>query len=842
MQPQTVEQNKRQRLALQTPGGAMPQGTGLATPASSILLSSTIDRLSGMPSNDGLMDYLRGRGGKIKDLEDELAQTRARCEKLQQELATKNESMAVLVTEKKVFEVAAAAVPPPTGTSTAVQHLHRQLDEQLHKGLMLEQNLAAAKQHEAVSAQRLASLEALLSEQRAEQAKLLAEAEAAAARLRVEVEAARAEAQMALRNGELAERAAQRRVEAEREILKVAQAQLEEVRSYAGNLKAELEQTRQRASRQEAEAAALRNSAQHVRLQLLEEELRNAREALASAQAAAAAVTATAHHQPSSTSAGPTARTQNEQVPVSAAASRRSGIYLGADAAAASGGATVATAVLGGGGGSTSGIDLEPAMADLPEALRPPWLSLVKVLGLPPGLPLVAQAAEAGRAAAALTEEVTDLRAAVKAQDESLMQLRAAASGSEAYATELQSQLADLRSRLERSLTAERVAVSRAAAIEQERDALRAALSSPTTTATTSRSADPSPHPPHPGSLSGRILAGQQAAAVEQLQLLNEGLQKQVSSLQQEVAASASAAEAQALAARAATARAEAAEQRIKQLEREADSLAAEVASLQERLGRGELIRAGGVRVLHLRHNPELEARQALREATVTRLTAENDALRGQVAELEAAMQKMQMTQPETQTQRGNNDLRCAPGDENSAVAATGPSTGDSAAAPPAAQQTTRGRIDAIPGPALGAGVAIAVKDAEITVLRRKVEECEKAMNRLKMVFKERITVFREACYSLFGYRVDMTAEATVAADAAGAPTTFTLKPQHADDPAALLVFRCTSGGGRMELVPNTFTRERLAREVETFVRKFNCIPALTANLTMDNFQKQTQC
>ncbi|GIM11602.1 hypothetical protein Vretimale_15096 [Volvox reticuliferus] len=474
-------------------------------------------------------------------------------------------------------------------------------------------------------------------------------------------------------------------------------------------------------------------------------------------------------------------------------------------------------------------------MADLPEALRTPWLSLIKVLGLPAGLPLATQAAEAGRAAAALAEEVTDLRAAARAQHESLMQLRAAASGSEAYATELQSQLADLRSRLERSLTAERIADRRAAAIEQERDALRTALSSPT-----SRSGEPAPPPPHLDSFSGRILAGQQAAAVEQLQLLNEGLQKQVSSLQQEVAASASAAEAQALAARATTARAEAAELRIKQLEREADGLAAEVASLQERLGRGELIRAGGVRVLHLRHNPELEARQAAREATVTRLSAENDALRGQVAELEAAIQNLQRARPETQTQT-SNDSRCAPGDENAAATAT---TGDPASAPSSSQQATGGgRNDAIPPPALGAGVAIAVKDAEITVLRRKVEECEKAMSRLKLVFKERITVFREACYSLFGYRVDMTAEATAAADAAGAPTTFTLKPQHADDPAALLVFRCTGGGGgRMELVPNTFTRERLAREVETFVRKFNCIPALTANLTMENFQKQTQC
>ena len=44
-----------------------------------------------------------------------------------------------------------------------------------------------------------------------------------------------------------------------------------------------------------------------------------------------------------------------------------------------------------------------------------------------------------------------------------------------------------------------------------------------------------------------------------------------------------------------------------------------------------------------------------------------------------------------------------------------------------------------------------------------------------------------------------------------------------------------------MELVPTAFSK-RLAREVDTFVHKFHCIPALTANLTMENFQKQTQC
>lgn len=60
--------------------------------------------------------------------------------------------------------------------------------------------------------------------------------------------------------------------------------------------------------------------------------------------------------------------------------------------------------------------------------------------------------------------------------------------------------------------------------------------------------------------------------------------------------------------------------------------------------------------------------------------------------------------------------------------------------------------------------------------------------------------------------------------------------------PLSLPFYMYRYSGGRMELVPNAFTRDRLSREVDTFVRKFNCIPALTANLTVENFQKQTQC
>ena len=47
----------------------------------------------------------------------------------------------------------------------------------------------------------------------------------------------------------------------------------------------------------------------------------------------------------------------------------------------------------------------------------------------------------------------------------------------------------------------------------------------------------------------------------------------------------------------------------------------------------------------------------------------------------------------------------------------------------------------------------------------------------------------------------------------------------------------------RADPQPALTTRSgRLAREVETFVDRFRSIPAFTANLTMELFQKQTQC
>ena len=42
-----------------------------------------------------------------------------------------------------------------------------------------------------------------------------------------------------------------------------------------------------------------------------------------------------------------------------------------------------------------------------------------------------------------------------------------------------------------------------------------------------------------------------------------------------------------------------------------------------------------------------------------------------------------------------------------------------------------------------------------------QVKDLEKQQSRLKEVFKTQVSNFREACYCLFGYRIDMASQAS---------------------------------------------------------------------------------
>ena len=131
----------------------------------------------------------------------------------------------------------------------------------------------------------------------------------------------------------------------------------------------------------------------------------------------------------------------------------------------------------------------------------------------------------------------------------------------------------------------------------------------------------------------------------------------------------------------------------------------------------------------------------------------------------------------------------------------------------------------------------VAQLEGETNLLRRKVAELQKGLERLQQVFNKQITLFREAVYILFGYRVEMATDP----GARDFKAQFVLRPQHAEGAGQQLVFRLLRDG-RMVLVPTDFSSSQLAREVETFIDRFKSIPAFTANLTMEYFQKQTQC
>lgn len=54
-------------------------------------------------------------------------------------------------------------------------------------------------------------------------------------------------------------------------------------------------------------------------------------------------------------------------------------------------------------------------------------------------------------------------------------------------------------------------------------------------------------------------------------------------------------------------------------------------------------------------------------------------------------------------------------------------------------------------------------------------------------------------------------------------PTTFVLKPQHADVPSAQLLFKMEAQGG-MALLPNDYVLQHLSREAETFITRWRCL------------------
>lgn len=225
-------------------------------------------------------------------------------------------------------------------------------------------------------------------------------------------------------------------------------------------------------------------------------------------------------------------------------------------------------------------------------------------------------------------------------------------------------------------------------------------------------------------------------------------------------------------------------EERAATAETQLEELSKLVDSLQMRVARGEF-NPETTKVLHLKNNPEAELHKSMHEAKVAQLESENEALRVNIQRLESAVSLQA-------------EGRQAPLTE-------------------------------------GSGLRIAQIEGEANLLRRRLSDAQKVSDRLQQVFTRQIATFREAVGGLFGYRVEMTSDPSAREKRAE----FVLRPIQATDPSAQLRFQMLRDG-RLIIIPTDYSRQ-LAREVEIYIDRFHSIPALTANLTMELFQQQTQ-
>ncbi|KAL6616479.1 hypothetical protein ACP70R_038749 [Stipagrostis hirtigluma subsp. patula] len=222
-------------------------------------------------------------------------------------------------------------------------------------------------------------------------------------------------------------------------------------------------------------------------------------------------------------------------------------------------------------------------------------------------------------------------------------------------------------------------------------------------------------------------------------------------------------------------------------------------------------------------------------------LEREGDQLRSQVALLESKLSQGDYSSSSTKILRMVNTLAV----DNEAK--------QTIEALQAELKKTKERLQAIEelkGQAGYAGTAVDANIAEkLAQLKNQIATLEKREERYKAVFAERISVFRKACCSLFGYKIVMNDQQ----QSNGIPVTrFILQSVYAESDDEKLEFNYESGS--TNIVVNDYTSQQEiaqqnwkftgsgAFQVEVFIRKMKSIPAFTANLTMESFNKRSIC
>ncbi|XP_046854573.1 mitotic spindle assembly checkpoint protein MAD1-like [Xenia sp. Carnegie-2017] len=116
----------------------------------------------------------------------------------------------------------------------------------------------------------------------------------------------------------------------------------------------------------------------------------------------------------------------------------------------------------------------------------------------------------------------------------------------------------------------------------------------------------------------------------------------------------------------------------------------------------------------------------------------------------------------------------------------------------------------------------------EVKDLQEQLSSAERRNKRLKEVFAQKIQEFREACYSLTGYRIDVVQDQQ-----------YKLQSMYAERSSDSLLFQCNANGKTM-LLETDFSHQ-VKNLIDQYLIHFNSIPAFLSSVTLELFEKQTQ-
>ncbi|EDO40015.1 predicted protein [Nematostella vectensis] len=115
----------------------------------------------------------------------------------------------------------------------------------------------------------------------------------------------------------------------------------------------------------------------------------------------------------------------------------------------------------------------------------------------------------------------------------------------------------------------------------------------------------------------------------------------------------------------------------------------------------------------------------------------------------------------------------------------------------------------------------------QVQDVKAQLSSSELKNQRLKEVFSRKIQEFREACYALTGYKIDVVRDKK-----------YRLQSMYAERANDDLLFESNSKGEMMML--QTDFSAQVADQIDTYLKKMNSIPAFLSAVTLDLFSRQT--